>query len=254
MRDLIGFMDSGVGGISVLKRAVELLPHENFLFYGDNANAPYGTKRLEEIVALSERSVNYLLEHEVKAIVIACNTATSAYAEILRKKISIPVIGMEPAIKPASLARTNGSVLAMATRATLSLSKFERLMERYGEGVIPIEGKGLVEIVESGMADSPQATAVLESILGSYRDAHVDGIVLGCTHYPFLKAQIAAMFPGVPIFDGRTGTVRQLERRLRETGCLSANTGSGTVTFASSAGHDKTELMQKLFYSEELDR
>ena len=150
MKDIIGILDSGVGGISVLRRAVQLLPNENFLFYGDNANAPYGRRPLEEIRTLSRQATDYLLEKDVKALVIACNTITSAYAETLRAEVSIPVIGMEPAVKPASLARSGGKILALATRATLSLERFSRLMEHYGEGVIPLEGKGLVEIVDPG--------------------------------------------------------------------------------------------------------
>ena len=138
MRDVIGILDSGVGGISVLRTAVQLLPNENFIYYGDNKNAPYGPKSLEEIRSLSAHAIDHLLDQQVKALVIACNTITSAYASILREKVDLPVIGMEPAVKPASLARGDGKVLALATRATLSLEKFSRLMESYGEGVIPV--------------------------------------------------------------------------------------------------------------------
>lgn len=249
MKDLIGMLDSGVGGISVLKSATKLLPNENFLFFGDNANAPYGPRPVEEIVQLSERATERLLEREVKAIVIACNTATAAYAHILRERVTIPVIGMEPAIKPASFARSNGIVLALATKATLSLGKFERLMRKYGEGVVPVEGKGLVEIVESGMADSELADWTLRNILEPYIGKKVEGIVLGCTHYPFLAGKIRQLFPEVPIFDGREGTARQLKRRLAETGTLSTEKNEGTVCFETSGGPDTIELMKKLYTS-----
>ena len=150
MNNYIGILDSGVGGISVLREAVKLLPNENFIYYGDNKNAPYGPKSIEEIRRLSKNAVDYLLSKNVKALVLACNTITSAYAQQLRSEVDIPVIGMEPAVKPASLARCGGKILALATKATLALEKFSLLMERYGEGVIPLEGAGLVEIVESG--------------------------------------------------------------------------------------------------------
>ena len=247
MKDIIGIMDSGVGGISVLRKAADLLPNENFIYYGDNANAPYGPKPKEEIHRLCEAAIAHLLGQDVKALVIACNTATSVYAADLRKWANIPVIGMEPAVKPASLARSGGKVLALATRATLSLEKFSRLMDDYGEGVIPLEGTGLVELVESGKADSAEADAALKAIFSPYLDQQIDGIVLGCTHYPFLRRRIEAFFPHSQIFDGRTGTVKQLERRLRETNSLTCRTHPGTIEFQTSGDTYSLNLMKQLF-------
>lgn len=249
MRDVIGFMDSGVGGISVLRKAVELLPNENYIFYGDNANAPYGLKTLEDIRSLSAAVAEHLLSQEVKALVIACNTATSAYAAILRSHVDIPVIGMEPALKPASLARNGGRILALATRATLSLDKFSRLMRDYGEGVIPVEGAGLVELVESGKADSPEAYDALRAILEPYRNEQIDGIVLGCTHYPFLRRQIERLFPNAQIFDGREGTIRQLARKLDEYGIRSPQCAPGSVELQTSGNTETLERMRQLFQS-----
>ena len=250
MRDVIGIMDSGVGGISVLRKAVDLLPNENFIYFGDNANAPYGVKPVEEICALCQRVIEHLLEQEVKALVIACNTATAAYAATLRKHATIPVIGMEPAVKPASLARSGGKVLALATKATLSLDKFSRLMDHYGEGVIPIPGTGLVELVEGGLADTPEARRVLAELFAPYLHEQIDGIVLGCTHYPFLRRQIQAFFPEAQIFDGREGTVRQLKRRLQETGCLSSQTCPGSVEIQTSGSDATLALMHRLFHTD----
>lgn len=250
MRDAIGIMDSGVGGISVLRKAVELLPHENFIYFGDNANAPYGVRSLEEIRDLCEKAINRLLDQDVKALVIACNTATSAYAHILRAHAAIPVIGMEPAVKPASLARSGGKVLALATKATLSLEKFSRLMDLYGEGVIPVVGEGLVEIVEAGLADTPRAQEALGKLFAPFLGEQIDGIVLGCTHYPFLRQQIQAFFPEAQIFDGREGTVRQLERRLQETGTLSRQTEAGCVEITTSGNDATLQLMHRLFHTE----
>jgi len=249
MKDLIGILDSGVGGISVLQKAVELLPNENFIYFGDNANAPYGPRPLEEICALSARAIDHLLSQDVKALVLACNTMTSAYGAAIRARVSIPVIGMEPAVKPASLARSGGVVLALATKATLSLEKFTRLMELYGEGVIPVTGTGLVELVEAGKAESSEARAVLAELFAPYRDRQVDGIVLGCTHYPFLRRQIECFFPDAQIFDGREGTVRQLHNRLEETSLLTTRTTPGEVRLETSGSEETLALMERLLHT-----
>lgn len=248
MKDLIGFFDSGVGGISVLHTARTLLPNENFLYYGDNGNAPYGGKPLDEIRSLSRNAVDKLLQRDVKAIVIACNTATSAYAAILRAEVDLPVIGMEPAIKPAQEHRSGGEILALATRATLSLPKFKNLMARYGERVIPVVGEGFVDLVEAGLADSEEARHTVERVLAPWRDHKIDSIVLGCTHYPFLQKHIQACFPGKTIYDGRLGTAMQLKRRLEETGRLSRG-GTGTLELETSGGPGTLELMRSLLRS-----
>jgi len=248
MNDLIGFFDSGVGGVSVLHTASKLLPNENFLYYGDNGNAPYGVRSLDEIRQLSERAVSVLLDRGVKAIVIACNTATSAYAEILRGKIDIPVVGMEPAIKPAQLNRRGGEVLALATKATLSLPKFEKLMGIYGENVIPVVGEGLVELVEEGKADSPEADGTLERLLAPYRTRQIDSIVLGCTHYPFLEAGIRRIFPKSDIYDGRFGTAMRL-RHLLELNGLFSDDKPGTIEYETSGGEAAVALMRRLMAS-----
>lgn len=247
MKDAIGILDSGVGGISVLLKAAQLLPNESFIYYGDNQNAPYGPKPLDEIRRLSAQAVDVLLKQQVKALVIACNTMTAAYASILRAKVSIPVIGMEPALKPASNARKNGKVLALATRATLSMEKFARLMERYGEGVIPLEGVGLVELVESGKADGPDVHYALSELFAPYLYQQIDAIVLGCTHYPFLRRQIEGFFPEARIFDGREGTVRELQRRLAQVDALTKRVEKGTIEFQTSGGPETLELMKRLF-------
>ena len=150
MSRAIGMFDSGVGGISVLRDAVRMLPHERFIFYGDNQNAPYGVKTQCEILNCTQRAIQTLLERNVKALVLACNTATAAAAKELRAKLDIPVIGMEPALKPAHFLRHGGQILVLATPATLHMEKFRHLMEQYGEGAVPVEGYGLVECIESG--------------------------------------------------------------------------------------------------------
>ena len=245
MNDLIGFFDSGVGGVSVLHTARRILPNEHFLYYGDNGHAPYGPKPLEEIRRLSAESVGVLLDRGVKAVVIACNTATSAYAEILRAELELPVIGMEPALKPAQEARHGGEILVLATQATLTLPKFQRLMKRYGDHVIPVVGRGLVELVEAGKADSPEAEAALRELLGRYVGRSIDSVVLGCTHYPFLAGAIQRMFPEAELFDGRTGTCMRLKHLLEACGLRSKGT-EGSVEFLTSGDASTIALMRRL--------
>ena len=246
MNDLIGFFDSGVGGISVLHEAVKLLPNEHFLFYGDNLHAPYGPRPLEEIRALSAAGIDVLLSRGVKAIVIACNTATSAYAEIVRAAHpELPIVGMEPALKPAHFARHGGKVIVLATAATLRLEKFERLMRLYGDDVITVVGQGLVELVESGKAHSPEADSLLKALLNPYRDMQIDAIVLGCTHYPFLREAIQALFPRAGIFDGLNGTAMRLKYLLDQNGLRSGD-AHGSVEYQSSAGPASVALMRRL--------
>ena len=245
MNDLIGFFDSGVGGVSVLHTARRILPNEHFLYYGDNGHAPYGPKLLEEIRRLSAESVGVLLDRGVKAVVIACNTATSAYAEILRAELKLPVIGMEPALKPAQEARHGGEILVLATQATLTLPKFQRLMKRYGDHVIPVVGRGLVELVEAGKADSPETEAALRELLGRYVGRSIDSVVLGCTHYPFLAGAIRRMFPEAELFDGRTGTCMRL-KHLLEAGGLRSKGTEGSVEFLTSGDASTIALMRRL--------
>lgn len=245
MNDLIGFFDSGVGGVSVLHTARRILPNEHFLYYGDNGHAPYGPKPLDEIRRLSAESVGVLLDRGVKAVVIACNTATSAYAEILRAELKLPVIGMEPALKPAQEARHGGEILVLATQATLTLPKFQRLMKRYGDHVIPVVGRGLVELVEAGKADSPETEAALRELLGRYVGRSIDSVVLGCTHYPFLAGAIRRMFPEAELFDGRTGTCMRL-KHLLEAGGLRSKGTEGSVEFLTSGDASTIALMRRL--------
>ena len=250
MNDLIGFFDSGVGGVSVLREAVRLLPHEHFLFFGDNRNAPYGPRPLAEIRRLSAAGIRRLLDRDVKAIVIACNTATSAYADILRAEHpELPIVGMEPALKPAHYARHGGQVIVLATDATLRLEKFQRLMARYGDDVIPVVGHGLVELVESGRSASPEAGAQLKALLEPYTGRQIDAIVLGCTHYPFLREPIQALFPAAQIFDGLAGTAAQLKALLERGGLLTKG-GEGSVAFETSGDPSVIKLMKRLMYGD----
>mgnify|MGYP000134039326 CR=1 FL=1 len=233
----VGMLDSGLGGISVLAQALRDLPREDYVYFGDTANIPYGDKDPSEVMRLTRLGVDKLMAHGCKAIVIACNTATSVAAEQLRKELSIPVIGIEPALKPASLLPGEGQILVLATQVTLRLPKFHALMERYGSNAVPVPCSGLMECVESGQLEGERVDALLRSYLAPYLDKPIKAVVLGCTHYPFLRKAIAALLPpGTPLVDGNAGTVRQLGRRLAEEALLAPpeHTG-GKVTFLTSS-------------------
>ncbi|MBE6713479.1 MAG: glutamate racemase [Ruminococcaceae bacterium] len=233
----IGVMDSGVGGISVLRELVKLLPGEDFLYYGDSAHAPYGTKEVAEVVKLTERIAELLLEKGSKALVVACNTATSVAIPVLRKTYShVPVIGIEPALKPAVLAKDHPRVLVMATPMTLEQEKFSNMMHFYENdaNIVKVPCPGLVELIEDGILDGPELEAYLEARFAPFEPETADGIVLGCTHYPLIRPKIASLFPRATIYDGGYGTAKQTRRRLEECGLLSPKQSGGKVTFLNS--------------------
>lgn len=234
MKRPIGVFDSGVGGLSVLAEMRALLPAEDFLFYGDNGNAPYGERSEEEIVSLTLAAVDLLLGEGVKALVLACNTATSAAAAILRERLAMPVIGMEPALKPAQALRRGGKILVMATPATLRLPKFDALMAHYGQGAVPVAVRGLVERIQAGEVSGGALEAAVAELLAPYMREPVDAIVLGCTHYVFIREAIAAAAgPDVALVDGNLGTAAQLRRLLERDG-LSAERGRGETRLMTS--------------------
>ena len=250
----IGIFDSGVGGISVLKEIAGLMPQEHLWYYGDTAHAPYGTKPVETVLKYSMEIVDRMLSIPVKAIVIACNTASSIAAPTIRASVSLPVIAMEPALKPASEARHGGSILVLATPNTLTLPKFQRLYDLYGEGAIPVPCPGLMEMVEA--EDDEGAKLYLKDLFRKY-ETGVDAVVLGCTHYVFLREIARELLPkDTLVVDGNLGTARQLQRVLRDQGLLSES-GEGSIEFHTSSmirnGETLTEnpeelaLMRRLF-------
>ncbi len=227
----IGVFDSGVGGIGTLAALRRELPREQFLFYGDTANAPYGTKSREEVMGCVSRIMDHMLARDVKAVVIACNTATAVAAAELRARYTLPIIGIEPALKPASEIRREGSILVLATPMTLRLEKFRALYARYGEGAIPLPCPGLMELVEKEADD--EARRYLLDLFKPYDLTRVDAVVLGCTHYVFLRPILKEILPPtVSVLDGNEGTARQLRRVLAANGLLSD--GQGSVTLETS--------------------
>lgn len=243
----IGIFDSGMGGISVLSEAVRLLPNERFIYFGDNLNAPYGVLPEERIRELALHVTGRLVAQGIKALVVACNTATSAAAQAIRQRLEIPVVAMEPALKPASQMRHRGKILVLATPMTLRLDKFAHLMELYGQEAIKVPCKGLMEFAERGELEGGRIDGFLERLLEPYRGLDVDVAVLGCTHYVFLKKAISKALPGVQLIDGNLGTVRRLRQLLDEKGMLREH-GPGEVCFQTSGDPETVIPRMKALY------
>ena len=249
----IGVFDSGVGGISVLKECASLLPHEDFLFYGDSAHNPYGDKTPEEVLSLSMAAMEEMIHGGVKALVIACNTATSIAGKELRAKYeteTFPVIGIEPAVKPAALDDSGSRILVMATANTLSQDKYYHLIEHWGsdQTIIPLPCVGLAQRIEQGNLDGEDLMELLDHLLSPYM-GKVDSIVLGCTHKKKKKKQISQiMGADIPLFDGGAGTARELKRRLGVAGLLSDSREAGHIVFRSSVNtEEELRLYQWMF-------
>ena len=242
----IGVFDSGVGGISVLRELVRLMPGEDYIYFGDSIHAPYGTKKLEEVRELTIHNVELLLENGAKSIVVACNTATSAAVAVLRKMYpDVPLVGIEPAIKPAVMNKPDSNIIVMATPMTLREKKFHNLMQKFQDQaeIIPLPCPGLVEFVEAGQLDTPELRAYLASLLEPVLARGADAIVLGCTHFPFLRPLIQELAgPQVEILDGGHGTALQTRRRLEAEGLLREST-QGLVELYNSLG--APEILQR---------
>ncbi len=236
----VGFMDSGVGGLAVLKTAVDALPHEDFLFYGDIGNAPYGSRGDEEIKALALDAAALLADQGVKALVVACNTATSAAIEDIRARYAhMPVLGMEPAIKPACEALPGGRIAVMATPAALRMRRFQDQLSHFNEAaeIIPVPCPGLSRLIEERGPDSRATQDYLKELFKTYLADGVDGVVVGCTHYIYAEKLIRKLAGTDRLFDGALGTVRHLERRLASAGLLREE-GTGQVTLMATAGSE----------------
>ncbi len=233
----VGVFDSGVGGISVLREMVRILPEENFVFFGDSANAPYGDRDPAEVLALSSRIAEGFIDEGAKAIVIACNTATSVAAASLRQRYpDTPIVGIEPALRPAALHPDSRRILVMATERTIELDKFNALLnEHLGDGanVECVAWPGLVEVIEKGDVNGEETRCLLERLVGRYR-GWADSVVLGCTHYPFAKDAIRDVLGDVRFFDGGEGTACQLARVLSESGLAAPSGAIGSVELRSS--------------------
>ena len=241
----IAVFDSGVGGISVLRRLLEVLPNEKYLYFGDSINAPYGVRPEEEVRGLTLAAMERMMERGIKAFVIACNTATSAAQAALQEKHpEIPVIGIEPAIAEGVRLFPKGHVGALATPGTLKGKRFLENKARL-EGdcrITAIPAPGLMELVEAEKGDSPEADALLKPLLEPYRD--LNALALGCTHYPFAEKSIRRVLgDGVTLLDGAVITARQTKQILEERGWL--HDGEGEVVIENSMPGDRMITLSK---------
>lgn len=256
MNRSIGVFDSGMGGISTLIELKKMLPNENFIYYGDSENAPYGTRTTEEILELSINVAEKLIAQNIKALVIACNTATSAAAKELRKRYKdLIIIGVEPALK---VGIDNGSknIMVMATNATLSQDKFKNLSEKYSDScnIIGVPCPELVQIAENGfLEDKNMCKNQLSLYFDNYKEQPIDTIVLGCTHFIFYKDYIREIVgKDCSIVDGNLGTAIHLKNRLEEQGLLKKTKNIGSIEFINSQIKqpnqiDKLELSKKIY-------
>uniref|UniRef100_UPI004055D630 glutamate racemase n=1 Tax=Agathobacter sp. TaxID=2021311 RepID=UPI004055D630 len=258
----IAVFDSGVGGISVLRELVKIMPNENYIYFGDSKNAPYGMKTKEEVRKFTLDCAKMLFEGKAgcqdlnaggkvmaanlqspfpggaKGLVVACNTATSAAVRELRHIYpDVPIVGIEPAVKPAVAHKPGGQVLVMATPMTIREEKFRTLMGRYSKQakIIPLPCPGLMDFVERGDLHSTDFRKYLEELLYEYRVNKVDAAVLGCTHYPFAKGLIQEILgQEVMVVDGGEGTAREMKRRLTEADLINPSMEKGEILFENS--------------------
>lgn len=238
--DPVGFFDSGIGGVTVLKEAQRLLPNENYVFFSDSKNNPYGDKSDGEILARSAQIVRYLLcEKHCKAIVIACNTASAKAAKSLRAQFpNVPIAAIEPAYKVVHDKNPNGATLIMATKGTIKSEKFRRLYYFYYNHNTSIHAcHGLADLIEKGNPN--EVLDYLKNTLAPYR-GKVQNVVLGCTHYPLAKTQIQAVLGDVAFFDGAPGIARRLKYLLEKNGMLNESEKAGNTEFTDSSEDPQT--------------
>lgn len=235
----IAVIDSGVGGISVLRELIRLMPGEDYVYFGDSANAPYGVRTKDDVLDITRRNLALLRARGIKAFVIACNTATSAAAAVLRaENPDLVIVGIEPAIKPATVLFEAPRVLVMATPLTLKEEKFRALAQRFSDRgeFIPLPCGGLVELIEGGDLDGEAVHEYVRGLFAPYAGENIDAVVLGCTHYPHVRHVIERYAPrGAVILDGGEGTAREARRRLEQAGLLAPSSHVGSVEIVNTS-------------------
>jgi glutamate racemase len=251
----IGVLDSGVGGLSLLRAIQAELPQENLLYVADSAHAPYGDKSPAWISARSAQIISFLVGQQCKAVVIACNTITAVAVSELRDSFAIPIIAIEPAIKPAAVMTQSGVIAVMATTRTLHSESLQRLRRRYAAGVevLFVPCPGLADKVESVDLHSSEVEQLLRSLLTPALDKGVDTLVLGCTHYPFLLDSIQRVVgPEVQIIDPSAAVAAEVGRRLQALDLLSTQQTPGILAFCSSAAQDKARSIMSTLLGQPL--
>ncbi len=234
----IGVFDSGVGGLSVLRAMREQMPHEHVIYFGDQGHVPYGPRSMAEIQKFSEDITRFLLEHNSKLIVVACNTASAAALKYLREKFpAVPFVGMEPAVKPAAESTKTGRVGVLATPATFQGALYASVVERFGAGVELFQHTcpGLVNQIENGELNTRSTRAILEDALYPMLEKNIDTVVLGCTHYPFVIPLIQDIAgKNVRVIDPAPAVARQAKRLLESRGLVNTASASGEIRFFTS--------------------
>jgi glutamate racemase len=252
----IGVFDSGVGGLSVLREIRNELPHEDLLYVADSGYAPYGDRSQELIQSRAAAVVQFLVNQQAKAVVVACNTATGIAIDTLRTRFSIPLVAIEPAVKPAATMTRSGVVGILATTQTLSSPKFSRLLAGYSDKVrfLVQACPGLVEQVEKGELSSRATRALVEQYVLPLLEQGADTLVLGCTHYPFLDGVIKSVAgPAVTLIDPAVAVARELRRRLQTDDLLSRNNRTGTNRFWTSGTPHEVKAVIDLLWMDDVD-
>lgn len=247
----IAVFDSGVGGISVLQHIHALLPHEQLLYVADSKHAPYGNKTADEIRARCFEIANFLIAKNAKALVVACNTATAAAIDAMRTQYALPIFGMEPAVKPAAEASKNGIIGVLATTGTLKSAQFAGLLESYGRNVKVVTQAcvGLVECIERGELNSDATLKLLQQYCQPLLDEGADTIVLGCTHYPFVRSLIEQVAgKDIALIDTGAAVAKHLQKRLSALDLLANRTEAGQVQFwTNSEAKNAQQVIEQLW-------
>ena len=245
----IGIFDSGIGGVTVLREIIKILPNENYIYYSDSKNNPYGDKRKEEIINRCDELLNILIKRKCKAVVIACNTASSIAANILRKRYEIPIIAIEPAYKMVYDYAYDKETLVMATKGTIESERFNLLLRKYNNHkTITLECIGLADVIEEGNEEKIQK--YLKENIGKYK-GKVKNVVLGCTHYPLIQKEIGQVLgENIEFFNGAYRLAVHLKDVLREKNLLNNSLEKGSIEFNdSSLEEENRKKKEKRFYS-----
>ena len=242
----IGIFDSGIGGSSIWKEVIKLVPNEDTIYLADSKNAPYGEKSPDEVISLCIKNTEILISKGCKLIIVACNTATTNAIDYLRKNYSIPFIGIEPAIKPAALYSKTGAIGILATKGTLTSKLFEKTTNEYTKNITTIEqdGEGLVPLIEDGKLNSPELNELLNTYLKPMLKFNIDHLVLGCTHYPYLIPQIKKIVgEDVVIIDSGEAVAKQTKAILEKHKLLSTSSEKSNHLFYTNT---RTEVLSKM--------
>jgi len=248
----IGVFDSGVGGTSIWKEIHSLMPYEDTIFLADSANAPYGNKSADEITALSIKNTEYLVKLGCKIVVVACNTATTNAIQVLRKKFEVPIIGIEPAIKPAALQTQSKSIGILATKGTLSSALFHATAKEFTKdiSVVEIIGEGLVPLIEQGEIHAPETIALLKTYTAPMLAANIDYLVLGCSHYPYLIPILNTLLPvHIKIIDSGLAVAKQTFTVLKDHQMLQEKQRIPLLQFYTNAETETLSFLLKEYSS-----